>query len=297
MSPNSKSTRGDLDRVLAAVAALERGDLTASLGGTLGEELAPLGDAFDRAVLALGRQLRGVAAAAAQLGAHTERLDDAAKALVGSATRQATAVSEIARKLQALGARCEEVGQIVELLDDVASETNILALNAAIEASRAGAQGKGFGMVADEVRKLAERSAAATKDIGAFIQTIGGTANESARAVDGVRGLSDDLSANARESGQALGQIIAGRQRLMQILGRFRLPGESEGDLLAALRERRPELERALGSLTPLLNSPELAASALGDALRRLMSALAAVDAGGHPGGDGAGGRPESPSR
>ena len=270
----------DIDRLVAALAALERGDLSVSLRGSLGGELAPVADAFDRATTALAGQLRAMAAGAVQLGAHAAELDDTVKALVGSATRQASGVSEIARKLQALGARCEEVGQIVELLDDVAAETNILALNAAIEASRAGAQGKGFGMVADEVRKLAERSAAATKDIGAFIQTIGGTANESARAVDGVRGLSDDLAANARESGQALAQIIAGRQRLLQSLARFRLPGESEGDLLSALRERRPELDRALGSLAPLVNSPELAASPLSDAVRRLMAALAALDGG-----------------
>src|SRR5205823_7333716 len=107
------------------------------------------------------------------------------------ATHQSTAIAEVGRKLKALGARSEEVAQIVELLEDVAAETNILALNAAIEASRAGAQGKGFGMVADEVRKLAERSAAATKDIGAFIQTIEGTASDATRAVDGVRGLAD----------------------------------------------------------------------------------------------------------
>ena len=284
MTPPRPGLDGDghaeRDRLLAALAALERGDLTATVGGPLSGELGPAGEALDRAIAAVGRRLRAVAAGAIQLGTHAERLDDAVKALVASATRQASAVSEIARKLQALGARCEEVGQIVELLDDVASETNILALNAAIEASRAGAQGKGFGMVADEVRKLAERSAAATKDIGAFIQTIGGTANESARAVDGVRGLSDDLADAARDGAQAIGQIEAGLGRLMQTLGKFRLPGESESDLLTALRERRPELDRALGSLAPLVNSPELAASPLGDALRRLMAALAALDSG-----------------
>jgi methyl-accepting chemotaxis protein len=285
--------RPEVERLLTALGALERGDLTAGTGAPMTGELAPVANALDRAMAALGRRLRAVAGGALQLGVHTERLDDAVKALIASATRQAGAVSEIARKLQALGARCDEVGQIVELLDDVASETNILALNAAIEAARAGAQGKGFGMVADEVRKLAERSAAATKDIGAFIQTIGGTANESARAVDGVRGLSDDLTDAGRDGAQAIAQIEAGLGRLMQSLGHFRLPGESESDLLTALRERRPELERALGSLAPLLGKPELAASPLGDAVRRLLAALAIVEGGGGEGPTGASERAE----
>jgi hypothetical protein len=133
-------------------------------------------------------------------------------------------------------------------------------------------------MVADEVRKLAERSAAATKDIGAFIQTIEGTASDATRAVDGVRGLADSIVSAASETAHAAGLLATSARGLSKSLTRFRVPGQVEAELLGLLRERRGDLGRALSGLTPLLESPEVARSPLGEALRRLMAVLAGGD-------------------
>jgi methyl-accepting chemotaxis protein len=277
----SGDARDDAGRLLAVLAAARRGDFTARCGSLPGP-LAPVAEALDELLVALARDLAPLHAQVSEVSAASEQLQLAVKLLAASAARQATAVSDIARKLQSLGARSEEVGQIVELLDDVAAETNILALNAAIEASRAGAQGKGFGMVADEVRKLAERSAAATKDIAAFVQAIEGTASESVRVVEAVRGVSEEIAGAGNDTSQAAAQIAGAAHRALQALSRFRLPAHEEADLYAALGQRRSELERALAGLAPLVENPQVARTPVGDALRRLIAALATLQG---PGG------------
>jgi len=265
----------DVGTVLAALAAARKGDLTVRAGVTVGP-LAHLSRELNETLEALGRTAGQAAAAAAELAPAAGSIDRASKVLAEGANRQNTAVAEVARKLKALSARSEEIGQIVELLEDVAAETNILALNAAIEASRAGAQGKGFGMVADEVRKLAERSAAATKDIGAFIQGIEAVAHDTGRTVEEIRGLTQGLVASVGATSVATASIVSASQAVTQGLLALRLPGQADTELARALRERRDDLSRALEGLAPLL---EGARSPLGDALRQLMGALGERDA------------------
>ncbi len=104
------------------------------------------------------------------------------------------AITESANTIQDLNRYTEEIGQIVGLISEIASQTNLLALNAAIEAARAGEQGRGFAVVADEVRKLAERTSAATQQIGQMIDNIQNKARLAVSTMEnGMVGMEDGL--------------------------------------------------------------------------------------------------------
>jgi methyl-accepting chemotaxis protein len=233
----------------------------------------------------LGDVARAVASLLASIEARTARISYAAASVIVAAeaaggalpeiaegmTKQQAAVAEIARKLKALEARSEEIGQIVEMLDDVTSETNILSLNAAIEASRAGAQGKGFGLVAEEVRKMAERAASATKDIGAYIETIGNATGEATSAIETIRAIADQLALLTGRASQEAKVLTDLRKNLTAAIGEVQFTGQGEPEITRILHERRHDLARVLSPLAPMVAGSR---TPLGEALRNLLVAL-----------------------
>lgn len=81
-------------------------------------------------------------------------------------------VGETAKKVKRLGEASQQISKVVSLINQIALQTNLLAINAGIEAARAGEEGQGFAIVAEEVGELAARSAAATREIEAIVETI-----------------------------------------------------------------------------------------------------------------------------
>jgi methyl-accepting chemotaxis protein len=273
----ASSNAEDVRRLLDTLSAVGSGDLSSRCGsyqGPLGAVARALDDALDH----LSHDLAPLIAATTGLTGAADRLENKVNLLARNAHRQDAALADVSRRLDALGARSEEVGQLVELLEDVAAETNMLAVNAAIEASRAGAQGHGFGIVADEVRKLAERSAAATKEVGNFIQTIQGTSSDAGRSLEGMQGLATQIAAEAEDAAATAGQINTRAVAAAGALARLRLTGVGEAKLVAVLLQQREDLARALDGIGPLVDNPEVARTPLGDALRRVMNTLAGMD-------------------
>ncbi|MGB8339771.1 MAG: methyl-accepting chemotaxis protein [Burkholderiales bacterium] len=116
-------------------------------------------------------------------------------------------IQDTSKRIKRLGESSQEIGEIVELISGITEQTNVLALNAAIQAASAGEAGRGFSVVAEEVQRLAERSAEATRQIGAIVKTIQADTHDAVVAmekstqgvVEGAR-LSD-------AAGQALNEI------------------------------------------------------------------------------------------
>jgi methyl-accepting chemotaxis protein len=127
-----------------------------------------------------------------------------------------TRTESIANSILALAEQAQAIGEIIAVVNNVADQTNILAFNAAIEASRAGEQGKGFGVVASEIKSLAEQSKKATVQVRQILGEIQRATNSAVIATEhGAKTVDEALHTvhQADEAIRALTDIIADAAR------------------------------------------------------------------------------------
>jgi methyl-accepting chemotaxis protein len=267
-------------RLLEAVSRASDGDLT-SRGEVTPDELGSVVDAFNHMLESIGRLVGEVRHAGDQVTRAADAILSASERTSAGAELQSTELDRVSRTIKALGQRALEINRIVELVDDIAAQTNLLALNAAIETSRAPADvgGKGFALVADEVRKLAERSGAATKDIGEFIESIQEATDDAVRAMDEIREVTQANAEEAREQTQVAQAMVASARALASAIARFKVRAPPDpvetARILERLKARRAELERALAAVVEGQPSREAAE----EVLRSLDHATAAAHA------------------
>ena len=128
-------------------------------------------------------------------------------------------IQETSKRIKRLGESSQEIGEIVQLISDITEQTNVLALNAAIQAASAGEAGRGFTVVAEEVQRLAERSAEATKHIGAIVKSIQRDTQDAVDAMErSTRGVVEGTK-TADEADQALREIEKISNRLAELIG------------------------------------------------------------------------------
>jgi len=132
--------------------------------------------------------------------------------VVDEASKAIEMINELTDRLkQNMGSLKEKAGgisQVMTVISDIADQTNLLALNAAIEAARAGEAGRGFAVVADEVRKLAEKTMAATREVGDAISEIQSEVERNVGEMNKVAGSVKKGTELAGESHKALQEIV-----------------------------------------------------------------------------------------
>lgn len=127
-------------------------------------------------------------------------------------------IQETSKRIKRLGESSQEIGEIVELISDITEQTNVLALNAAIQAASAGEAGRGFSVVAEEVQRLAERSAEATKQIGAIVKTIQADTQDAVAAMEkSTTGVVEGAKLSDA-AGQALSEIDSVTKNLATLI-------------------------------------------------------------------------------
>ena len=127
-------------------------------------------------------------------------------------------IQETSKRIKRLGESSQEIGEIVELISDITEQTNVLALNAAIQAASAGEAGRGFSVVAEEVQRLAERSAEATKQIGAIVKTIQADTQDAVAAMEKSTSGVVEGAKLSDAAGQALTEIDSVTKNLAQLI-------------------------------------------------------------------------------
>src|SRR5687768_11743444 len=127
-------------------------------------------------------------------------------------------IQETSKRIKRLGESSQEIGEIVQLISDITEQTNVLALNAAIQAASAGEAGRGFTVVAEEVQRLAERSAEATKHIGAIVKSIQRDTQEAVEAMERSTQNVVQGTKTADEADQALREIGTVSKQMAELI-------------------------------------------------------------------------------
>ncbi|MGE3147171.1 MAG: methyl-accepting chemotaxis protein [Pseudorhodoplanes sp.] len=275
--------KSDSDRRRAAAVA----DLTIGFQREVADVLGEVGrtiealeaDAASMREAAENTRLRADSAAQAADSAsgNVQTVASAAEELSGSVNeigRQVTSSSEIAaravreaettnQKVKDLSVAADKIGEIVNLIQTIAAQTNLLALNATIESARAGEAGRGFAVVASEVKSLANQTARATEDIAGQIDEMQKATQSAVQAIAGISEIIGSIDRVTVTIASAVEEQGSATQEIARSAG----SAQAEAD---TARQAMAQVEGVAAKTTKASEAVAMAASAMGQALRRL---------------------------
>jgi len=173
------------------------------------EETATAMEEMNSAVMEVARNASSSAEASDEARARANQGAEVVSQVVQAISQVRDNAQELKTNMDDLDRQTEAIDQVMNVITDIADQTNLLALNAAIEAARAGEAGRGFAVVADEVRKLAEKTMAATKEVGNTVAGIQTGTRANVQNVEQAVELVEHATTLAEQSGEALREIVS----------------------------------------------------------------------------------------
>ncbi len=183
-----------------------------------------------------------------------------AKSATDAAKRGGGVMEQVVSNMSEIDTASRKINEIISVIDGIAFQTNILALNAAVEAARAGEQGRGFAVVAGEVRSLAKRSADAAHEI----KTLIGSSTQ--RVEVGTRLV--------QEAGSSMHDIVAGVERVTQIINEITLAAEQESQGIGQVNIAVTQLDQMTQQNAALVEQSAAAAESLREQAQTLTAVV-----------------------
>lgn len=169
---------------------------------------------------------------------------------VKAVSRLAEQVEAGSKRIQRLEQESGEIGKVLEVIQAIAEQTNLLALNAAIEAARAGDAGRGFSVVADEVRGLARRVQDSTVDIERIVSNLQSGAAGAVVDMSKAKQMASEASEEAGKSGEALVDIMAAVNRIVDMTTQIASATEQQRATAAEMTQNVEASSSAIDKLT-----------------------------------------------